>query len=233
MKRPHQSRTKVPSHFNRLNGTIKRKDIIDAVEKFRLSRKLATIAPIPNTHDLPNCLLSLPPDIRNQVYALAFNLGSVAGAGMRVNTLRNNPFIPHCNTNILQLCRQITLEARSLIEVSDTAYIPIVASMDFTGVVSGTNQHGIEVLQPTQSTILNALISFRGIHIHLHTTYRPSIDPEDEASYLDPLTSKIYDTLRQALLIVTCTPAFRFTASEVTGIRRHCVVHFDHYFSYW
>jgi hypothetical protein len=112
-----------------MNTRIKRKDVLAAVVKTRTLRKRAEVGITkPSSKQGSNYLTRLPGELRNQIYALALDAESSPSPQILVPRPRNdNKSTTHAGMNLLFLSKEITLEARSILEARATAYIPVLS----------------------------------------------------------------------------------------------------------
>ncbi|KAH9876218.1 hypothetical protein J1614_004097 [Plenodomus biglobosus] len=227
--RPYYNLTSKSVALPVFDTRIKVVDMQQAIDKYMLDRNNMLIANKLKDHQSDNRLFMLPAETRNNIYKHIMVDGHdwvPRSGGLQV------PLDPR--SNVMRLCKQITLEAMTLMEDKATVYVPIMGTMNFKLVTNAIIKHGIACLPPTQSTIMHALTTFRNVNIRLHTRHSRSNDPSDEEPYIDPMTCNILGSFRQALRIFTCsTSHFLGPAAGETTIKRRCTVHFDHVHSDW
>ncbi|KAJ4365132.1 hypothetical protein N0V83_008750 [Neocucurbitaria cava] len=231
MSRPYFNRISKDLTLPYIDTRIKRKEITAAIELL-LRRDAITIQAI-SLHDPENQFLSLPPEIRNKIYTSALDIGSLPASRTRVPHNSELPNGERRSANVLCLCKQISVEASSLAEAFDIAYIPVLSSINYAELISNVMRHGPSSLSSIQRTILAGLAIFKHIHLHLHIGYRMSSDVSDEEPYLDTRAAYTYGRIRQALLIYTCASTFISQGLGKGSIKRKTIVHFDHLFSDW
>ncbi|KAF1849807.1 uncharacterized protein K460DRAFT_422102 [Cucurbitaria berberidis CBS 394.84] len=193
-----------------IDTRIKRKHVNAAIEQCLLLWKgLATIL-VPNQQDPENIFLRLPPELRNKVYTFALEIGPAPTSSIRIpysSYSSKGQRMKHGSSTALRLCKQLYIEASSMMKAFDVAYIPVTASMNYVALIDSVLQHGPLSLSPTQSTIFAALTTFMNVHFHLHIGYWPSKDLADEEPNLNPNAAYSYGRARQALLIYSCASA--------------------------
>ncbi|KAF2736459.1 hypothetical protein EJ04DRAFT_433054 [Polyplosphaeria fusca] len=174
-----------------------------------------------------NRILNLPAEIRNNIYRCTLSLGVKRRIPRNGDDMKPRDY----GFRLLQLCRQINVEARSLLEQSVTAYIPILGGMSFDGLISNINLQGPSSLYPVQNTLLTALLTFHQVHIHLHTQWFLCACPQKHER-VHPSTEYIYGRLRQALLIYT-SASQKVSHASGTLRRRKATIHLDHLLCRW
>jgi hypothetical protein len=117
-----------------------------------------------------------------------------------------------------------------------TAYIPIMALMNFAALSDEVFKHGTASLSPTQATMFAGLTSFTNAHFHLHVNYgysKRSEEPRSVEPHLDLRNSHILGVLRQALIVWREASDLNFAALRKAGLNRKAMVHLDYLFSDW
>ncbi|KAF2709406.1 hypothetical protein K504DRAFT_502133 [Pleomassaria siparia CBS 279.74] len=170
--------------------------------------------------------LALPAEIRNMIYWYCLRMDSDR---VPCPSKSIDPIASDKSFNLLQTCRQIHTEARSLLEQKAVAYIPVNGGPNIGMVIYQINQELRNVsIDSSLLTTVWALVNFNQVHFHLHTKYAIS---EREPDSLDPAfdrqLSNLYSRLRQALLIFTAA------SPKFVNRQRHAIVHFDHHFTTW
>ncbi|KAA8620075.1 hypothetical protein PtrV1_07169 [Pyrenophora tritici-repentis] len=215
-----------------LDTTIKTQTVMDALKKTRTSKARVTGVTKPSNRKASGgFLFRFPPEVRNEIYALALDIASEPA----VTTLITSPSgTPDSNLNdmgVLRLCKEITVEARSLLEGHGMPYVPIMGNTGLNSAINLILEHGEAALNPVQSTIFAGLTSFMNAHLHLHISHTLSEDPDDPELYLDLRLRHIYGILRQAIVVWRCTSEENFPHLKATGTKRKATVHLDHLFS--
>lgn len=180
-----------------------------------------------------NFLLRFPPEIRNLITEYVLSLGD-GTAGNVLIACPPGPHKPLCEgLSILSLCKQLTIEARSMLEARTTAYIPIMADMNFCKLVSDMNENGNASLPEIQSTVFAGLTSFRHAHFYLHVKYHSSLFRRYSEPDLSEDIAHIYDVLKQAFRIWRAASEHNFAHLKEQGLKRKAILHLDHLFSDW
>lgn len=180
-----------------------------------------------------NLLLRFPREIRNLITEYVLNLSDDAAKNVLIVS-PPNPEVPLCEgLSILSLCKQITAEARSMLEARATASIPIMPDMNFRKLVSDVNENGNASLSEIQSTVLAGLTSFRYAHFHLHVDHISSPFPGCGGRHLGVNMAHIQDTLKEAVMIWRAASEHNFAHFRKQGLKRKAVVHLDDLFSDW
>ena len=206
---------------------LKRREIDQALVTLAIVRPISRLLHI--RKDSPKSLLSLPGEIRNIIYTYCFGIGTdrvpcPPGPGNTVT--RDDKF------NLLQTCHQIYNEASSLLERAAVAYIPITGRANLGVQIHRINRSETHSLSRTDLTTIQALANFWRAHFHLHT----SITLNEQSIMTDGINfdrevCNLFSRLRQALLIYTSASAKLI--QNQNHIKRHAIVHFDHYFVFW
>jgi hypothetical protein len=85
-----------------------------------------------------NLILRLPGELRNKIYEYTLNMGGLVTRP--VGGFKGS--LPlHLGAKVFQLCKQINHETRSLMELNDVAYIPIMRDMRFEHTFLGSSVH--------------------------------------------------------------------------------------------
>ncbi|KAF2872307.1 hypothetical protein BDV95DRAFT_569457 [Massariosphaeria phaeospora] len=254
--RPYSHNRSKSSRVIYVNTCIKRADVPGALASLACNREyiLSSMASPTRTQPLlTDRIQNLPPELRTRIYGFVLDPGNPAPLVPLRSRRRVSPSPSKSNsdntsiwpqyqaaTTLLLLSRQIYLEASAIMTAAVRAYIPINGVMAFEALLTPLNDYGPNFLAPTQATILHALSSFINVHIHLHTDWRPALNPADREAHLDLNTAFIYGRLRQALIIFTSASA-ALTALQTVPVssadrgpaQRHAIVHLDHHVSDW
>ncbi|CAO2658629.1 Nn.00g063520.m01.CDS01 [Neocucurbitaria sp. VM-36] len=233
MSRPYFNFISKDRTLPSVNTGIKRWDINTAIEKSLLLRDDNITTKMTCLQNAKNQLLRLPPEIRNKIYSFALDIGSAPASSTRVPYPSGDQRTQCSSIGALCLCKQISVEASSLMKAFDVAYVPVMASMDYAELIDNVLRHGLSSLSSIQHTMFVALTTFKHIHLHLHVSYRMSSDESDEEPYLDTKTAYIYGRIRQVLLIYSCASALASQQLGTNSIKRKAVLHLDHLFSDW
>ncbi|KAK1908718.1 hypothetical protein P3342_009569 [Pyrenophora teres f. teres] len=211
-----------------LDTTIKRQAVMDALKKTRtLKARTTGVAKTSNRKAQESFLLRFPPEIRNEIYALALDSASEPASTTLVTPSSGAPDSNSNGMGVLRLCKEITVEARSILEGHCVSYIPIMGNTDFNSDINLILEHGNAALNPVQSTIFAGLTSFMSAHLHLHISHTPSEDPEDPELHIDLRIRHIYGILRQAIIVWGCASEENFTHLKASGMKRKATVHLD------
>lgn len=112
-----------------------------------------------------NLMLHLPGELRNKIYEYTLNMGGLVTRP--VGGFKGS--LPlHPGAKVFQLCKQINHEARSLMELNDVAYIPIMRDMRFEHTISRILRSNLDEVCPFDITVFVALTTFMKVHLHLH-----------------------------------------------------------------
>tara|TARA_R110002003_G_scaffold1519_3_gene23191 strand:- start:2589 stop:3704 length:1116 start_codon:yes stop_codon:yes gene_type:complete len=157
---------------------------------------------------------SLPGELRNHIYHLALDK---AYQRVPLNVAYNgraDPFV-----TLMQTCSAVYHEARSYMVEQQTAYIPVMAGMDWT---YGEPAPDYGLSRATKDTTVSALTDFMDVHFHLH------IDLLHKDEY-DPYA--LLTSLAQAIKVYT-PRSFELYLAHGLGKRR-AMIHLDHLLSLW
>ncbi|EUC46891.1 hypothetical protein COCMIDRAFT_91598 [Bipolaris oryzae ATCC 44560] len=218
-----------------LNNKLTREEIDKAVQVTRQSQvRFGSLGKDSNGEQMKsNLLLRLPPEIRNRIAEYALDLGDDP-AEKQFIVCPPSLQKPLCEgLSILSLCKQISAETRSMLEARATAYIPIIADMNFCKLVSDINEKGNVSLSEIPSTVFAGLTSFTHAHLHLHVNYHSSPFRRDLRRNLSQDIAHIYGVLKQALRIWGAASEQNFAHLKEHGLKRKAVLHLDHLFSDW
>lgn len=207
------------------NLPLKRREIKDAIltlTKIRPAGGRARSA----TNPL-NSLTGLSAEIRNMIYRYSLGMDNELTPRSQTDlAARPDAF------NLLQTCRQIHKEARSLLEQVAVLYVPVTGRTNIGSSIYQINRSKYAPLSPGDFTALQGLTTFWHVHIHLHSAYEVYTGMTvQETVALDRDTCNLYSRLRQILLVYTTA-----SSNVVEGrshLKRHAIVHFDHYFTLW
>jgi len=157
---------------------------------------------------------SLPGELRNQVYRLAFEKECQR---VPLNTVYLNK--PEAHLALLQTCSAIYFEARSFMVEMQTAYVPIMAGMDWRyGEPAVDYGHSRE----TKDTMVCALTDFMNVHLQLHVELMRKVDYDADA---------LIESLIQAIKVYTPQLWPLYTKHGLG--KRRAMVHLDHLLSLW
>ncbi|CAG5183108.1 uncharacterized protein ALTATR162_LOCUS10436 [Alternaria atra] len=112
---------------------IKREDVDDAVKKVRMfqTRTIGAGISKPSRGLEANFLLRYSPEIHNEIYAHALGVKSYTSTNTRVVRWKHTKKSLSDGTTLLRLCKEITVEVRSMLEARAVPHIPIMAYMNF------------------------------------------------------------------------------------------------------
>ncbi|EUC35828.1 hypothetical protein COCCADRAFT_89803 [Bipolaris zeicola 26-R-13] len=218
-----------------LNKKLKRKEVEKAVQVTRQSQvRFGSMGKDSESEQMQNnSLLRFPPEIRNFITEYVLDLGDDA-AGNALVVCPPGPYKPLCEgSSILSLCKQTTAEARSMLEARTTAYIPIMADMNFCKLISDINENGNPSISGIQSTVFTGLTSFRHAHFHLHVNHPSSTFRQHPYTEIYVDLSQIYEVLKQAFIIWRAASEHNFAHFKEQGVKRKAVLHLDHLFACW
>jgi hypothetical protein len=162
-----------------MDTEIDREEVAKAVSKTRQSQTHGQVLQHGNNHEeIPkNSLLCLPAEIRNYIFELVLNIGGDTASNIRIPCPKKSNQSLSEGMSLLRSCKQITYEPRSILESRTTAYLPVMANMNFRELVSYIKKESHASVPSVSSTIFAALSSFMHAHIHLHISHQPSRHP--------------------------------------------------------
>lgn len=240
-KRPYIHQMSKSGLARTIDTRIKRKTVKEAIEKLNFKQDASiprvervTKAGPSNARIASDALLRLPGEVRNRIYQFVLGTGTPNEPTLRVPTprhLSSPEKFRDGGLHLLQSCRQISVEARTLMETTDTAYIPVMGHIAYENRIANIVEKAPCYVSREDHTMLAGLASFMKVHIHLHTRYSTAANSNDPEPYLDISCAYLYRRLRQI-------PIFHISASPILaqrwpGKKRHAVVHLDHFRSDW
>jgi hypothetical protein len=174
---------------------------------------------IPRKEALPlvhGCLtiFALPGELRNEIYRLALDKDFQR---VPLNSEYRNAPDPYIG--LLQMCSAVYHETRSYMAEKQTAYIPVLADLEWT---YGEPSETYGLSRATKDTTVCALTDFMSVHFHLHVHLLCELDYDSAA---------LLDSLKQALKIHKAH-SWNLYVQHGLGQRR-AVVHLDHLLSLW
>ncbi|KAF2787327.1 hypothetical protein K505DRAFT_343032 [Melanomma pulvis-pyrius CBS 109.77] len=228
---------------------LKRPEIKEAITTLAKSRPAMEL-PEGAQNQSNSLLLLLPGEIRNAIYRYCLGVRydrvprppgpyeHPPGSYQYSSGLNEHPPDPDERParddafNLLQTCRQIYTEARSLLERTAVAYVPVTGVTNFGVAIHQINRSTPADLLPAGVTVLQALTNFWHVRFHLHTatSLKERMNATNAISF-DREACKLFSRLRQALLIFTSASPRLVQARG--HAKRRAVVHFDHYFALW
>jgi hypothetical protein len=221
-----------------VNTRIKRKNILDAVTKMiQLRNTIFDFSNGPVHHGLSNAdgmgdhISQLPGEVRNMIYSYALDIGTPAKPTTRVLGHGKTSQKPTGSLGLLQTSKQISAEARTLMEAIDVAYLPVMSHIKYELMAQNMLASGPSSLDAADVTCFTALTSYMNVHLHLHTRVKPGSTQDDGEPRIDPMCVYFYGRLRQVITIYTT--ASIPLASRWPGRKRRAILHLDHFFSDW
>ncbi|KAF2690920.1 hypothetical protein K458DRAFT_355256 [Lentithecium fluviatile CBS 122367] len=231
--RPYRYAESKQGWLSTIDTRIKRKDVDDTVARLNQLRKAIFNFNASPSHtsfhsrELKDRILQLPGEVRNAIYRYALDIGTPANPTTRIPLRPHTAQRPKNSLALLRNCKQISVEARTMMEAIDIVYVPVMPTVKYEMVVQRILHNVVSPLTGIDNTFFAALTTYMNVHIHLHVKFKPASALEDPEPFLDAEAAYFYGRFRQTLIIYTSASALlaaRWPSQKYRGL-----VHLNHF----